>query len=159
MSEIGAIGLDLDKIRKLRNGQTQNCVVDSDGDGSVDRAVIADTGDRENLLPVAIVPMALRENGFQIMPGESDARLVFDGVVGIMGNMSVSLQIMEEGRPLPFGNGQRMFRATGLPHTVEIFGSSVTIVSYDSSTKTAQIRIDRGFSGGSYKVSTTIERR
>jgi hypothetical protein len=159
MSEVGMTGMDLDKIKKLRNVQTHNCVVDTDGDGLVDRAVIADTSDREEIVPVAVTPTMIRDNGVQTMPGESEARLVFDGLGGIIGNMSVSLEIFEEGKRLAFGNGQVLFRGDSVPRTLDVFGAKVTVLAYDNASKTAQIKVERGFSGGPYQVQMTFGRR
>lgn len=158
MSEIAEVGMDLDAIRKLRHVQTQTCVIDSGSDGTADKAFVADTSNRQAIVAVAIAPTPIRKLGIARMPGESEARIRFDGPVGIIGNMSTTLQIVEEGKLLAFGNGQTLFRGS-LPHTVESFGGSFTILSYDSRTKSARIRIDRGFAPVEYGVHTEIRRR
>jgi hypothetical protein len=158
MSEVAELGMDLDAIRKLRHVHTYSCLIDAGNDGIADKAFVADTSNRQPIVPVAIAPTPIRKLGIARMAGESEARMKFDGPVGIIGNMSTTLQIVEEGRPLAFGNGQTLFRGS-LPHTVETFGGSFTILSYDSATKSAQIRIDRPFAPVEYGVHTEIRRR
>ena len=80
-------------------------------------------------------------------------------MVGIIGNMSTTLEIYENGNRLAFDNGQMMFRGSELPHTSTVSGAQFTILSYDPKTRTAQIRLDRPFSGGEYKVETIFTRR
>ncbi len=159
MSEIADVEMDLDAIARLRHVQTQSCLIDKSGDGSLDLAFIADTSNRQEIVPVAIAPVPIRKLGIAPMPGESEARMKFDGPVGIVGNMSTTLQIVEEGVPLAFGNAQTLFRGGSLPRTFETFGASFTILSYDSKTKTAEIRVDRPFAPVEYGVQTVIGRR
>ena len=159
MSEVAEVGMNLDAIAKLRHVQTQNCLIDTSKDGTADKAFIADTSNREDITPVAIPPTPLRKLGTARMPGESEVRMKFDGPVGIIGNMSTTLQIVEEGKPLAFGNGQTLFRAGSLPRTIETFGASFTILSYDTKTKSAEIRIDRAFAPVEYGVRTEIRRQ
>jgi hypothetical protein len=158
MSEVSAVGMDLDAISRLRHVQVQSCLIDKRNDGTVDQAFIADTSNRQEIVPVAIAPTRIRQLGTAPMPGESEARMRFDGPVGIIGNMSTTLEIVEEGNSLKFGNAQTLFRGS-LPHTVETFGASFTILSYDRDTKSAQIRIDRPFAPIEYGVHTQIVRR
>lgn len=158
LSEVGEVGMDLDAIARLRHVQTQNCLVDKRSDGSLDLAFVADTSNRQEIVPVAIAPVQIRRLGTAPMPGESEARMKFDGPVGIIGNMSTTLQIVEEGVPLAFGNAQTLFKGN-LPHTVETFGASFTILSYDGKTKTAQIRVDRPFAPIEYGVHRVMQRR
>jgi hypothetical protein len=159
MSEVAAVEMDLDAIAKLRHVTTQNCLIDKRTDGSADLAFVADTSNRQEFAAVAIAPTRIRKLGTVKMPGESEARIKFDGPVGIIGNMSTSLQIVEEGVPLKFGNAQTMFRGASLPRTVETFGGSFTILSWDGKTKTARIRIDRPFAPVEYGVHRFISRR
>jgi hypothetical protein len=159
LTELGTTGMNLDLIKKLRFGQTQNCVVDSNGNGRADKAFVADTGDRTDLVLVDIPETSMRDIGAQRMPGESEARLVFDGAGGIFGNLALRMAIVEEGKPLAFGNGQRLVASGNLPAVVNVFGAQVTVLSYDTKAKTVEVRIDRGFAGGPYQVQTTIERR
>ena len=158
MSEVSAVGMDLDAIARLRHVQTQSCLIDKKSDGTLDLAFIADTSNREEIVPVAVAPVRIRKVGTAPMPGESEARMKFDGPVGIIGNMSTTLQIVEEGVPLAFGNAQTLFRGT-LPRTVESFGGAFTILSYDAKAKSAQIRIDRPFAPIEYGVHRVIRRR
>lgn len=159
MSEVADVEMDLNAIAKLRHVHVQNCLIDKRTDGSVDLAFVADTSNRKEIVPVAIAPTRIRKLGTVRMPGESEARLRFDGPVGIVGNMSTSLQVVEEGAPLAFGNAQTMFRASSLPRTVETFGASFTILSWDGKTKTARIRVDRPFAPVEYGVHRSIQRR
>jgi hypothetical protein len=160
LSEVAAVGMgNLDAIRKLRHVQTQDCVIDVGDDGIADKAFIADTSNRDPIAPVAIAPTPVRRLGITRMPGESEARLKFDGPVGIIGNMSTTLQIVEDGVPLRFGNAQTMFRGSSLPKTIETFGARFTILSYDGKTKTAQIRIEQPFAPIEYGVHTYIRYR
>jgi hypothetical protein len=159
LSEVAAVGMDLDAIARLRHVQTQSCLIDAGGDGSADKAFVADTSNREPIVPVAIAPTPIRQLGTARMPGESEARIKFDGPVGIIGNMSTTLQVVEEGVPLKFGNAQTLFRGGSLPRTIEAFGASFTILSYDGKTKSAQIRIDRPFAPVEYGVHTTFRYR
>ncbi len=159
LSELADIGMDLDAIAKLRHIQTQTCVVDVGGNGTADKAFVADTSNRQEIVPVLIPPTPLKKLGLARMPGESEARMLFDGPVGILGNMSTSFQVVEEGKLLAFGNGQTIFRASPLPHTVEEFGGMFTILSYDKKSKTAQIRIDQPFASLEYHVKTEIRYR
>ncbi len=155
MSEL--FGLSLDDIAKLRHVQIQNCVIDTGSDGTANSAFVADTSYREKIRPVDIAPTAIRKLGLTRMPGESEARMMFDGPVGIIGNMSMSLSIVEGGKPLSFGNGQTLFR--GVPHSVEALGGSFTILSWDRKAKTAQIRVDRQFAAAEYGVTTELRSR
>jgi len=158
LSEVADVGMDLDAIARLRHVQTQSCLIDKGRDGTVDKAFIADTSNRQEIVPVAIEPVRIRQLGTAPMPGESEARMKFDGPVGIIGNMSTTLQIVEEGVPLAFGNAQTLFRGN-LPRTVETFGGAFTILSWDGKTKTAQIRIDRPFAPIEYGVHRVMRRR
>lgn len=159
LSEFAEVGGDLDAIAKLRHVRTQSCLIDVGKDGIADKAFVADTSNRNEITPVAIIPAPIRKLGVARMPGESEARIVFDGVVGIIGNMSTTLQIVEEGKPLAFGNAQTLFRGGALPHSVEVFGASFTILSYDGKAKSARIRIDRPFAPVEYGVKTEIRYR
>jgi hypothetical protein len=159
MSELAEIGMDLDAIAKLRHVRTQSCLIDVGRDGTADKAFVADTSNRDEFAAVAITSTSISKLGLARMPGESEARVMFDGMVGIIGNMSTSVQIVEEGIPLAFGNSQTMFKGSGLPHTVSAFGGVFTILSYDKKNKSAQIRIDRAFATGEYDVKTTIRYR
>lgn len=159
VSEVNAVRGDFDAIAKLRHVQTQTCVIDVGGDGFVENAFVADTSNRELIAPVSITPTKVEQLGLVAMPGESEARVVFDGPVGILGNMSVSLQLIEEGKPLAFDNGQRLFNGSTLPRTVEMLGGSFTVLSYDSKTKSGQIRIDRAFAASPYGIHTQLMRR
>lgn len=159
LSELSETGMDLDAIAKLRNVQTQSCLIDAGKDGTADKAFVADTSNRKEIVPVAIPLTPLHMVELARMPGESEVRMRFDGTVGIIGNMSTTLQIVEEGKPLAFGNGQTLFAASSLPRTVESFGGRFTILSYDSKTKSADIRIDQPFAAREYDVRTEIRRR
>jgi hypothetical protein len=159
LSEVAAVGMDLDAIKRLRHVQTQSCLIDSGNDGTADKVFIADTSNREEIVAITIAAVPIRKLGIARMPGESEARMKFDGPVGIIGNMSTTLQVVEEGMPLAFGNGQTLFRGGSLPRTVEALGGSFTILSYDGKTKTAQIRIDRPFAPVSYGVHTEFRRQ
>jgi hypothetical protein len=157
MSEVSAVGMDLDAIAKLRYIQTQTCVIDVGRNRTADKAFVADTSIRDAVIPVAITPTPLERPELVRMPGESEARMVFDGAVGIIGNMSTSLQIIEEGKLLAFGNGQTLFSGGSLPRTVTNLGGVFTILSYDKKTKVGQIRIDHAFAAGEYGVKTEIK--
>lgn len=159
VSEVNAVGMDFDAIAKLRNIQTQSCLVDVGGDGIAEKAFVADTSNRELITPVFIPPVKIERLGRAPMPGESEARIVFDGPVGIIGNMSISLHVVEEGKPLAFDNGQRLFNGSTLPRTIEMLGGSFTILSYDSKTKSGQIRMDRPLAASGYGVHTQLVRR
>ena len=159
LSELSEIGMDFEAIAKLRHVQVQSCLIDTHGDGTMERAFVADTSNRNEITAVAITPTPFRKLGIARMPGESEARMVFDGAVGIIGNMSTSFQIVEEGKPLKFSNGQTLFRGGEMPRTVESFGGQFTILSYDGKTKSAQIRIDRPFAPVPYGVRTVLQRR
>ena len=157
MSEVSAVGMDLDAIARLRHVQVQTCLIDKRNDGTVDQGFIADTSNREQFDAVPFAPTRIRKLGTAPMPGESEARMRFDGPVGIIGNMSTTLEIVEEGKPLKFGNAQTLFRGS-LPRTVETFGGSFTILSYDKATKSARIRIDRPFAAEEYGVHRVMTR-
>lgn len=159
LSEVAAIGLDFDAISKLRHVQTQSCLIDVASDGTADRAFVADTSNRSLIVPVTISPVPIRKLGLARMPGESEARMAFDGPVGIIGNMSTTFSIVEDGKRLAFSNGQTIFRANSLPHAVESFGARFTILSYDPKTKSAQIRIDQPFAAIEYGVKTELRRQ
>jgi hypothetical protein len=159
MSEVSAVRMDPDAIARLRHVQVQSCLIDKGNDGVVEKAFIADTSNREEILAVAIRPTRIRKLGTAPMPGESEARMRFDGPVGIIGNMSVTLEIVEEGTPLKFADGQILFKGGSLPRTVETFGASFTILSYDKATKSARIRVDRPFGPAEYGVHTVFRRR
>ncbi|MEO8722346.1 MAG: hypothetical protein ABI395_02325 [Sphingobium sp.] len=159
LSEIGAVGMDLDAIAKLRYVRTQTCLIDDDGDGTVDRAFVADTSNRETALPVKIAPTSIVALGVVRMPGESEARMIFNGASGLFGTMTVSFQIVEEGKILSFGNGIMDFGPNSFPHAVEISGGKFTILSYDPRQKVAQIRVDKQFTGGDYAIHTEIRSR
>lgn len=158
MSEVSAVRMDPDAIARLRHVQTQSCLIDKGNDGTADQAFVADTSNREEIVPVPIAPTRIRKLGIAPMAGESEARMKFDGPVGIIGNMSTTLEIVEEGQKLKFGNAQTLFRGS-LPHTVETFGASFTILSYDGATKSARIRVDRPFAPVEYGVHIEIGRR
>ncbi|MFA6113858.1 MAG: hypothetical protein WC729_07690 [Sphingomonas sp.] len=160
LSEIGAVGMDLDAIAKLRHIRTQSCLIDAGNDGTADKAFVADTSNREPITPVEIQPVPIRKLGIARMPGESEVRMIFDGQVGIIGNLSTHMQVVEEGKPLAFSNGQTLFRGGGaLPRTIEAFGALFTILSYDGKTKSAEIRIDRAFAPVEYGVRTEMRYR
>jgi hypothetical protein len=159
VSEVNAVGMDFDAIAKLRHVQTQSCLIDTGGDGVAEKAFVADTSNRELITPVSLAPVKLKRLGLVPMPGDSEARMVFDGPVGILGNMSVSLHVVEEGKPLKFDNGQRLFNGSTLPRTVQMLGGSFTVLSYDGKTKSGQIRIDRPFAAAEYGIHTQLMRR
>jgi hypothetical protein len=159
LSEVAAVGMDLDAIAKLRHVQTQTCVIDVGGNGIAEKAFIADTSNRQEIIPEAISPVALNKPGAMRMPGESEARMGFDGPVGILGNMSATLHVIEEGKPLMFHNGATLFSAGSLPYTIEAFGGRFTVLSYDKRTKSARIRVDRPFAAVEYRVRTELRRQ
>ena len=159
LSELSEIGMDFEAIAKLRHVQVQSCLIDAHGDGTVDRAFVADTSNRNEITAVAITPTPFRKLGIARMPGESEARMVFNGPAGLISTMSTSLQIVEEGKWLKFDNGQTFFKGSEMPRTIESFGARFTILSYDGKTKSAQIRIDHPFAPVPYSVRTVFERR
>jgi len=159
LSELNEIGMDFEAIAKLRHVQVQSCLIDALGDGTMDRAFVADTSNRNEITAVSIAPAPFRKLGIARMPGESEARMVFNGPAGLVGTMSTSLQVVEEGKWLKFDNGQVFFGGGDLPRTVERFGGRFTILSYDGKTKSAQIRIDRPFDPVPYGVRTVLQRR
>jgi hypothetical protein len=158
LSEFSELGGDLDAVRKLRHIHVQNCIVDRNQDGIAERAFLADNSVREDIFPSDIPPVRISSPGVVRMPGESEVRMVFDGPVGILGNISTSLVVIEEGKRLAFSNGQMLFQGSALPKTISFFGGQFTILSYDRKSKTAQIRLDRPFSPVSYGVTTTFTR-
>jgi hypothetical protein len=159
LSEVAEVGMDFDALAKLRHVQTQSCLIDAGSDGTADKAFFADTSNRNPITPVAIAPTPIRKLGIARMPGESEIRILFNGPAGILGNMSVSLQIVEEGKFLSFRNGQTFFKGSAMPNSIESFGGRFTLLSYDSKAKSAEIRIDRPFTSAEYGVRTVIQRR
>jgi len=152
----GMMSSTIIEIKKLRSIQAQACVVDSDGDGAADKAFIADTARREDVRPIDIPPVSLSVAPAIFLPGLSEARLMFNGRGGLVGNLNISFQIFESGEPLSFDNGQMLIGSANLPQTRQFAGASYTVLSYDAATQTAKIRIDRPFEPGEYKV---VERR
>src|SRR5687767_13255212 len=53
MSEVSAVGMDLDAIARLRHVQVQTCLIDKRNDGTVDQGFIADTSNRQEFAAVA----------------------------------------------------------------------------------------------------------
>ncbi|HEX8623734.1 MAG TPA: hypothetical protein VF782_01510 [Allosphingosinicella sp.] len=134
---------------------TQFCVVDSEGDGMVDKAFLAGARKPEDLQPVTIEPTPISVSSDVPLPGESEARLRFAGGVGILGNLGIDLEVVEEGNRLSYSNGRTLLKKSKLPRDVNIFGASFTVLSYDSETKEARIRWNSGFLPAEYGITTT----
>jgi hypothetical protein len=134
---------------------TQFCVLDSEGDGLVDKAFLAGARKAEDLQPVAIKPTPVSVESDVPLPGESEARLRFAGGVGILGNLGIDLEVVEEGQRLSYSNGRTLLKKSKLPRDVNIFGASFTVLSYDSDTKEARIRWNSGFHESEYGITTT----
>jgi hypothetical protein len=134
---------------------TQFCVVDSEGDSMVDKAFLAGARKKEDLEPVTIEPTPISVSEDVPLPGESEARLRFAGGVGILGNLGIDLEVVEEGRRLTYSNGRILLKKSKLPRDVDIFGASFTVLSYDDETKEARIRWNSGFHPAEYGITTT----
>ena len=147
--------LGLFSAGQRHNVQTQLCLVDSDGDSAADRAILAGAKREEDRTPIVIDPTPISVTRDVPLPGESEARLRFSGGVGIIGNIGIDLEVIENGRPLAFSNGRTLISKGSLPRDVSIFGARFTLLSYDPQTKTARIRWLNGFVPGQYRVNTT----
>lgn len=140
---------------RRHSAQIRFCLVDTDGDRLVDKAFLAGANRKEDQEPVAITPAAIDVRKDVALPGESEARLRFGGSAGIFGNVAIDLEVVENGQKLAFSNGRTLISKKSLPETVSIFGSSLTVLSYDETTKTANIRLNSGFSPIQYNITTT----
>lgn len=134
---------------------TQFCVVDTERDGQVDKAFLAGAKKADDLTPVAIQPTPISVERDVPLPGESEARLRFAGGVGILGNLGVDIEVVEEGKRLVYSNGRTLVSKGKLPKDVNIFGASFTILSYDPKAREARIRWNSGFRSGEYGITTT----
>jgi hypothetical protein len=134
---------------------TQFCLVDTDLDKMVDKAFLAGAKKKEDLQPVEIAPTPIAVGRDVPLPGESEIRLRFAGGVGILGNLGVDLEVIEEGERLQYGNGRTLFSKGKLPKDVNVFGASFTVLSYDPKSKEARIRWKNGFPNMEYGITTT----
>lgn len=158
---------NIDLINELRRISTQSCLVDSDGDGKLDRAFISDTSNNKNILAVEISPTSIKKFDILPRPNTSQAKIVLvgssvgiiDKILGKIDKIIVKLEIVEDSIERSFDNTTVTLNYKKLPESFNIFGSKITILSYDQLTESAQIRIDRGFPGGEFSVTTTFSIR
>lgn len=155
---------NIDLINELRRISTQSCLVDSDGDGKLDRAFISDTSNNKNVLAVEIPHTSVKKYDILRRSDENAAKIAFvgssvgivDKILGTTNKIIINLLIVEDSIARSFDNTTVIFNYKKLPETFNIFGSKITVLSYDQLTESAQIRIDRGFPGGEYGVTTTF---
>jgi hypothetical protein len=134
---------------------SQFCLVDTDGDSVVDKAFLAGANKAEDQVPVDVSPTPVAVARNVPLPGESEVRLRFAGGVGILGNIGVDLEIVEQGQMLRYSNGRTLVPKGKLPRDVNVFGASFTILSYDGDKKEARIRWNSGFRPAEYGVTVT----
>jgi hypothetical protein len=105
--------------------------------------------------PVTIAPVPYRLVADAVMPGESQARIVYRGKTGMIGgHVSFDLQVTENGQPLMFTNVRTQVDLEDLPKRVSLMGTEFTMQSYDPADGSAHVEVHRGFLPATYGLET-----
>ena len=130
-------------------------LLDTDGDARLEQAILAGVKSEKDAAPVAIEPVSYRLVTNAVMPGESDARIVYRGKTGLVGgHVSFDLQVTESGQSLVFTNVRTQVDLEDLPQRVSLMGTEFTVRSYDPANGSAEIEVHRGFVPATYGLET-----
>jgi hypothetical protein len=133
----------------------QVCLLDTDGDTRLDQAILAGVKSKDDAAPVAIEPVPYRLIANAVMPGESEARIVYRGETGLLGgHVSFDLQVTENGQSLVFTNVRTQVDLEKLPQQVSLMGTQFTVLSYDPKDGRVAVQVQRGFVPATYGLQT-----
>ena len=152
---IAASTLGISSILNKTGFDWQVCLLDTDHDAKVEKAILVGVKSEADAAPVAITPVPYRLTANTLMPGESEARIVYRGKTGLAGgHVSFDLQVKEEGQALFFNNVRTKVDVQKLPQRVSLMGTEFTVRSYNPADGSAEVEIHRGFVPATYGVHT-----
>ena len=148
--------LGMSSVANRTGGSTQFCLIDSDRDEKVDKAILVGVKKAADAAPVTIAPARYTVVRDQPLDGESVARIVYDGKPGkLKGNVDFELKVVEGGSPLYFQNGRTRANIAKLPQQVELMGTVFTVKSYNPADGSVVVDAERGFQPGEYGITVT----
>lgn len=153
---LAASTLGITSIFNRTGASWQVCLLDTDSDGRLDRAILAGVKKAADATPIAIEPVPYRLMTNAVMPGESQARIVYRGETGLIGgHVSFDLQVTENGQPLIFGNVRTKVDLDKLPQPGTLMGTQFTVLAYDPADGHVSVQVQRGFQPGNYGLHTS----
>jgi hypothetical protein len=157
---IAASTLGISSILNKTGFNWQVCLLDTDHDAKVEKAILVGVKSEADAAPVAIVPVPYRLTSNARMPGESEARIIYRGKTGLTGgHVSFDLQVKEEGQALFFDNVRTKVDVDKLPQRVSLMGTEFTVRSYNPADGSAVVEIHRGFVPATYGVHSSYSAR
>lgn len=157
---IAASTLGISSILNKTGFNWQVCLLDTDHDAKVEKAILVGVKSEADAAPVAIVPVPYRLTSNARMPGESEARIIYRGKTGLTGgHVSFDLQVKEEGQALFFDNVRTKVDVDKLPQRVSLMGTEFTVRSYNPADGSAVVEIHRGFVPATYGVHASYSAR
>lgn len=155
-SLIGAVTLGLTSLGARYSAWTQLCAVDADRDGSIEKLFLAGAKQPEDRVFTEIAPARIAVSSSKPIPDSRVDVVYFDG--GALNSENVEFQVYMRGAKLtldrvyfsddPADKGARWYtpiKAKKLPHPIVYGASSLTVLSVDAASKTAEVRPESGF--------------
>lgn len=142
----------------VKGGGTRRvCLIDAQGDGTLEQAILVGAGKPEEAVPVAIAPAAYKALINEPMPGESVAKLTYAGKPGRVAGDSVGfrLSVVEDGHPLFFQNVRTAAKLNKLPQRLQVMSAAFTVKAYDPADGSVVVDVERGFQESEYGITTT----
>lgn len=153
---LSASTLGITSVLNRTGTSTQLCLIDAQGDGRAEQAILVGIKSLKDAAPVAIgaAAYAIVEN--EPMAGESVARIMYDGKPGKTGGgINFRLAVIEGGTPLFFNNTTTRVALKNLPQRVSLMGAAFTVKSYNPVDGSVIVDVERGLQDGNYGITTT----
>lgn len=153
---MSASTLGITSIFNRTGSFSQVCLIDGDGDGKLEKAILAGVKSMKDAAPVAIAPTEYRLVENEPFGGDSVARIRYRGETGLVGgHVSFDLEVREKGQPLLFSNVRTQLSVKKLPQRVMLMGAVFMVKSYNPYDGHVVVDVEQGFRNSEYGITTT----